>query len=110
MWHQGCNGDQSVSMLLWTFPVFPATSIVVFFVIFLRHSKSERREVGTTVVPCMSIILRALPAYIHTVYIAVERRCQTPQVATENRQSERVWEIVNASASFQSEVWKHFPV
>lgn len=31
------------------------------------------------------------------------------QVATENRQSERVCEIADASASFQSEVWKHFP-
>lgn len=59
--------------------------------------------------PCMPIILSALSAYIHAVYIAVERKCQTPQVATENRQSERVCEIADASVSFQSEVWKHFP-
>lgn len=106
MWHQGCNG---VSISLWTFPVIRLPGENCCFVPFLRHSKSEPREVGTTMGPCMPIILSALSAYIHTVYIAVERRCQTPQVAAESRQSERVCEIADASASFQSEVRKHFP-
>lgn len=42
MWHQGCNGDKSVDIV-----VDKKCSFFVFFIIFLRHSKSEQREVGT---------------------------------------------------------------
>lgn len=112
MWNLGSRGvtsisqysrDRSVSMLLSVTLWFQMIGFLdIFF--FCGHNKAEQREVGTTVGPCVPIIL----LYSVHLYYSGHRVTVTDAAGGKAELSDRVCVIGDAPTNFKSDVRKNF--